>query len=195
MVLLISNHKMNKMGFQFDNSEIKINTIIEFVFSNSFLLSLSYYLFFVFIFFFFIKTIFSLTFIALINRHSPWNKEKVLLFMEVYLKRNINVYEKHRFKNKFTKNILESIIEISKNISGFLDTLENIISTLLCTYIAYDIMEHPLEVHYPYLDSFLLWSNIIIILFGLILSYILSKTAYIEDFINVNVDNGNNPQQ
>ncbi len=170
MAILLSNHFMNNMDYHFKNSEIKLNTIIDFIFSQAFIYASIFYLIFIFMFFWAFKFLsFVMTFVVFYRLKPMTNQSLDYIYLSNgYFKLGKN--NQVHVKNRKTYDELQAVADAALHWFGSdtRDKLYSYVNVIFSTYIFWFCCANS-SFHFPFFVDKMLFIatsfSIIIILF------------------------------
>lgn len=195
IAILLTNAKLNSMGYVFINAEIKINTVIKFILSEAFPYVCFYYLIFIFFFFWLIKILFVVIFliIQLIISHKGLYLDSYLFtdffsFWGLMIPiQNDDQTTDFRFKNRDNFDLVQTVSEMLHQRKILTDNFLSYINILFSTSIWSIYIHHDYSVlpsWLPYSLAFLTLLLILLFTFWLFFSEMFSHNfdKYMVEF-------------
>jgi hypothetical protein len=174
MAILLSNHFMNKMDYHFVNSEIKLNTLIDFIFSQSFIYASIFYLIFIFIFFWAFKFLSFILTVFVFYKLKPMSSQSLndIYLSNGYFKLGENNQIHIKNRKKYDELQVAADAALHWIGSDARDKLYSYVNVLFSTYIFWFYCAYP-SFNFPFfVDKILLIVTIISIIIILVLDIV-----------------------
>lgn len=148
MAVLLTNHKMNELGYHFVNKDIGLNTAIDFLFSTAFFYASFWYLIFIFLFFWGLKVLISIEIIILGSFNVRLSEDyllNVFRFWGLFKKNNGEWYLKDR---QAFVSLQKICFELNNSHTPAKENIYTYMNIIISTYYWYKVLES--KVIFPY---------------------------------------------
>ena len=148
MAVLLTNNKMNELGYHFINKDIGLHTAIEFLFSTAFFYASFWYLIFIFLFFWGLKVLISIEIIILGSFNVRLSEDYLLhvfRFWGMFTKFKGEWYLKDREAFEGLKAICH---ELNNSHTSAKENIYTYMNLVISTYYWYKTLES--KVVFPY---------------------------------------------
>lgn len=184
MAIIMTNHKLSCLGYEFVNKEIELNTIINFMLSKEFLIVSAYYLYYVFLFFWAIKFLFWFFFVV-----CSLDRFRLSHWETIYVLKRANIIKESMsgilyIKNRISLDVLKAFDdEIERGINSlFMRNISLFLNLLISTSIVYHATNCDLLISKLF-GTVLCWSSIIISIVSFLIICIFATLSSIQHII------------